>query len=184
MEIKFRTELGELLTHLGLSGDAVEIGVAEGRNAQVLISQPAITKLYMIDAWQQLPQTGDGGFDQKWHDSNHREALQRTEKFKEKRVVLKGLSSDMIKQIPDESLVLAYIDGWHSYEGCYADLESILPKVKTGGVVSCHDYLNLSYGVNKAVNTFLKLAGYSPSDIHTTVENGDRSMVSCWFIKK
>lgn len=182
MEIKFRTQFGELLEHLGLKGDAAEIGVAEGRNAQVLIASPAITKLYLIDNWATLNQSGDGSYPQAWHDGNYKEVLQRTKRFADKRVMLKGLSSEMIKQIPDDSLVLAYVDGDHSKNGCLSDLKAIYPKVKVGGVISCHDFLNLSYGVNEAVKEFTAEVGIT--EIHTTEENGDDSMVSCWFVKK
>lgn len=183
MEIKYRTQLGELLEHYGLKGHAVEIGNAEGRHAQVLISQPAITKLYMIDAWQTLNQTGDGAYSQAWHDNNWKEAHERVEPFKEKAVFLKGLSSEMIKEIPDDSLILAYVDGDHSFQGCLNDLRDIYPKVKKGGIISGHDYLNMFYGVNQAVSVFLSENGYSINDIHTTDEDGDTSMVSFWFVK-
>lgn len=180
MEIKYRTQLGELLNHFGLSGDAVEIGVAEGRNAEVLISQPAIKKLYLIDAWQRLEQAGDGANDQNWHDRNYKEAQERVSKFKEKAVFLKGLSQDMIKQIPDDSLVLAYIDGDHSYEGALRDLRAIYSKVKRGGIIAGHDYLNLSYGVNQAVTEFLENRTYLK--LHVIKEDED-SMASFWFVK-
>lgn len=187
MEIKYRTEFGKLLEHFGLSGHAAEVGVAEGRNSQVLIKQPAITKLYMIDAWTKLEQKGDGGSSQSWHDGNYKEAHERTEQFKSKRIVLKGLSGEMISQIPDDSLVFAYIDGDHSYKGCYSDLFSIWPKIKRGGVLAGHDYLNMNYGVNKAVKDFVlnhciqeRILGFT---IHTTEEDGDKNMVSFWFVK-
>lgn len=184
MEISYRNELGKLLEYLGLKGDAVELGNAEGRHAQVLISQSAITKLYLIDSWQTLNQSGDGAREQEWHDNNFKECHERVEPWKEKAVFLKGLSSEMIKHIPDDSLVLAYIDGDHSYKGCMADLVAIYPKVKKGGILSLHDVLSLSYGVNLAVKDFRDENGYTQQDIHYTEEDGDRAMVSCWFIKK
>lgn len=183
MEIQFRTQLPELLKHFGLHGHALECGVAEGRNAQMLIQSEQITKLYLIDAWQHLEQSGDGGYEQQWHDNNYKEVLQRTAKFKEKRVILKGLSSEMIKQIPDDSLIFAYVDAHHSYQGCYQDLLNIYPKMKVGGIISCHDYLNLEYGVNKAVKDFISQLEIPLKDVHVTEENGDKSMVSCWFVK-
>jgi len=184
MEIKYRSQLGLLLEHFGLKGDAVEIGVAEGRNAQVLITQTSITKLYMIDYWGNLNQSGDGGFPQSWHDKNYKEALQRTKNHLEKRVILKGLSGEMIKQISDDSLVLAYIDGDHSFQGCLNDLNAIYPKVKTGGIISGHDVLNKDYVVGDALKVFISENGYLESDIHYTEENGDLNMVSFWFVKK
>lgn len=180
MEIKYRTQFPELLEHLGLKGDAVEVGVAEGRNAAVLISSPQILRLYLIDAWQQLNQQGDGGYDQSWHDNNRKEVHERIATHKDKAVILKGISKDMIKTVPDDSLIFAYIDGDHSFEQCWNDLLNIYPKVKIGGVIALHDYLNPAYGVGRAVHKFWS----DPEDIHTTEEDGDLAMVSCWFIKK
>jgi hypothetical protein len=184
MEIKYRTQFGELLESMGLEGAAAEVGVAEGRNAQVLISSPAITRLYLIDAWTQLDQPGDGGYEQPWHDNNLKEVYERVAPWKEKAVIMKGLSYNMIRQIPDNHLVLAYLDGDHSYWGAYQDLVTIYNKVKSGGIIAGHDYLNPAYGVNKAVKSFLAFNGYSQLDIHVTEEDGDTSMVSFWFIKK
>lgn len=184
MEIKYRTQFGELLEHLGLKGDAAEIGVAEGRNAEVLISKPAIEKLYLIDAWTHIAQPGDGGYHQSWHDNNWKEVHERVEPWKDKAVFLKGLSGEMIKQIPDDSLIFGYVDGDHTYHGCLSDLNKIYPKITKGGVLAGHDFLNFSYGVNKAVGTFIFENHYIPNDIHVTEEDGDISMVSFWLIKK
>jgi hypothetical protein len=184
MEIKYRTEFGGLLNHFGLVGPAAEIGVAECRHSQVLISQPAITKLYMVDAWSRLNQLGDGSNSDEWHSNNWNECHERVEPWKEKAVFLKGMSHTMIKEIPDDSLIFAYIDGDHSFGGCFSDLLNIYPKVKTGGIISLHDAINLSYGVNKALRLLLSQNAYSYEDVHFTEENGDEAMVSAWFVKK
>lgn len=186
MEIKYRTQFGELLEHLGLMGDAVEIGVAEGRNAEVIIASPNISKLYLIDNWSHLDQPGDGSYPQSWHDNNFKEAHERVKPFKEKAIFLKGFSSDMIKQIPDDSLIFAYIDGDHSEIGCLSDLRQVYRRVIKGGVIAFHDFLNHStnYGVNRAVHTLLSQYDYDADVVHLTEEDGDLSMVSGWFIKK
>jgi hypothetical protein len=186
MEIKYRTQFGELLESLGLKGDAVEVGCAECRNAQVLISQPAITKLYMIDAWEHLNQSGDGGYPGEWHSNNWKECHERVGPWKEKSVFLKGMSNTMIKEIPDDSLIFAYIDGDHSFDGCYSDLIGVFPKVKVGGVIACHDIKNMEYGVSDALRKCLlgDEKDYYQEDLHYTEEDGDEMMVSVWFIKK
>jgi len=186
MNINFRTQFGELLDHLGLKGDAVEIGIAEGANAAHIISWPQIERLYLIDSWIELPQKGDGGFPQQWHDINLKAAQDSLEPYKEKAIWLRGLSQDMIDSIPNDSLVFAYLDGDHSYNGCLSDLQRIYPKVRSGGVISGHDYLSPQYGVNEAVKCFVSESNnkYTMSDIHTTFEDGDDSMVSFWFVKK
>lgn len=189
MEIEYRTQFGQLLEYYGLMGNAAEIGVAEGRNASTLIAHPSIAKLYLIDAWTHLNQKGDGHQPQSWHDGNFEEAKRRMRGFEHKAVFLKGMSTEMIKHIPDDSLIFAYVDCDHSKVGCLADLNAIYPKLKQGGILAGHDYLAPQYGVNEAVKEFVILLGkkdpYGVSrDIHQTEEDGDKSMVSFWFVKK
>jgi hypothetical protein len=186
MDILYRTQFGELLEHLGLKGDAVEIGAAECRHAQVLISQPAITKLYIIDGWSRLSQIGDGSNSDEWHANNWKECHERVEPWKDKAVFLKGMSHTMIKEIPDDSLIFAYIDGDHSESGCLSDLRGVYRKVRTGGVIAFHDFLShsVNYGVNRAVHTLLRQYDYPADAVHLTEEDGDLAMVSGWFIKK
>lgn len=181
MEIKYRNELGKLLNHFGLSGPAVEIGVAEGRHAEILASHPEITKLYLIDAWRTLPQKGDGGYDQQWHDKNYTEVQQRVSKHKDKVVLLRGMSNEMVKEIPADSLVLAYVDCDHTYEGCLNDLIRVYDKVKKGGIIAGHDYKNHAYGVYRAVNDFVTILDVAPS-IHV-IEEDESPMASFWFQK-
>lgn len=176
--IKYRTEIYKLLDHFNLEGHAAEIGVAEGKNAEVMASWPQITKLYLIDSWQHLHQAGDGGYEQKWHDNNLKEVRQRMEPFP-KAVIMQGLSAEMIAQIPDDSLVYAYIDCDHSYEGCLSDLHDVWPKLKEGGLLAGHDYENPAYGVKDAVRAFAFILN---ADI-SVIEEDHWSMASFWFRK-
>lgn len=45
-----------------------------------------------------------------------------------------------------------YIDANHSYDGVKRDLELYIPKVKKGGVIAGHDYVENWVGVRKAVD--------------------------------
>ena len=50
-------------------------------------------------------------------------------------------------------LILFFIDGDHSYEGCKADIEAWLPKLREGGVMAGHDYEHPQFpGVKKSVD--------------------------------
>ena len=84
--------------------------------------------------------------------------------------VIKGYSVDVAKTIPDESLDWVYIDADHRYEAVKADLKAWFPKVRKGGVMSGHDYMNFVYkapfgdyvyGVKQAVKEFMKEHGYT-----------------------
>lgn len=83
--------------------------------------------------------------------------------------VIKGYSTEVAKTILDGSLDWVYIDADHRYEAVKADLEAWFPKVRKGGVMSGHDYMNFVsrspsgdyvYGVKQAVKEFCKKYGY------------------------
>jgi len=68
--------------------------------------------------------------------------------------IIKGFSfdPDLISKFDDESIGYLYIDGDHSYKGCYNDLKNWYSKVKKGGLVLGDDG-NLEE-IKKAVNDF------------------------------
>lgn len=153
-EIRYREELWQLLQ--GKQGDIAEIGVAEGLFSHDMLHWPVyFSRLYMVDHWKYVPGTnGDSSHPQEWHDRNYREAIARVKRFKERVVVLRGDSADMARLVPDQSLILAYLDADHRYEAVLRDLKAWHPKVKPGGIVAVHDYEMEKYGVKKAVKEF------------------------------
>lgn len=184
MFIQFRHQLGELLTHYNLPRVVLELGVAEGWFTKDILKWD-LDRLYLIDNWATIAsQTGDGAFNQEWHDKNYLQLLERVEPFKYKVEIFRGLTTEMAKNIPDESLGLIYIDACHEYDAVKKDLEMYYQKVVPGGIIALHDYKNFSYGVNSAVKDFAVNYGYTMADINETEEGGDQSMVSAWFIKK
>lgn len=148
--IKYRRELYKLLPP---NFHSVEIGVAEGYfSAEILESGAGLH--YMVDAWQYLPQYGDGGNAQTWHDQNYFAAVARVAKYDGRVKILRGLSTHMAHEIPDGSLDLVYIDGDHSYDGCKADINAYWSKLKIGGIMAFHDFEAPEYGVKPAVLEF------------------------------
>ena len=65
--------------------------------------------------------------------------------------ILEGLTTDVVKTVPDKTLDLVFIDADHSYDAIKQDIKDWLPKVKEHGTISGHDYGNVP-GVGKAVN--------------------------------
>lgn len=153
MEIKHRTELNKLMGKKQLVG--AEIGVAQGLHSRDILTNWNIKKLYLVDNWATIEgQAGDAGTQQGWHDTNINNVKILIKPFVGKTKLLKGLSVDMAKQVANESLDFIYLDGDHSYEGVTADLKAWAPKVKKGGIIAGHDYLQAEYGVQKAVLEF------------------------------
>lgn len=178
LEIKFRKDLGLLLSHFSLPRVVCEVGNAEGRFSQE-ICQWGIDRLYMIDLWQRIVgQSGDGNFPNEWHENNFMEAMQRTSQWQHKVTVLRGLAKDMIPMIPDNSLGIVYIDAAHDYDSVVSDLVLSFKKVVSGGIISGHDYLGYP-SVNRAVNDFCGNCGYKINIIPEDEPNN----ASFYFIK-
>jgi hypothetical protein len=120
---------------------ALEVGVWKGAFAGRLLRRSnSIERYYMLDPWRRLEgwnkpfNVGDSEF-----EDIFREAIEATEFSGEKRVVLRGTTSEMIGQIPDASLDFAYIDGDHTLRGVTIDLISVFPKIKAGGFLAGDD---------------------------------------------
>lgn len=180
MEIKYRSQLVDLLKHLNLPLVAVEVGVAEGYFSKDLLNA-GLDKLYSVDAWETLNQKGDGGFPQDFHDKNYTAAIERLKPFGGKSIILKGLSKDMAKNVPDNSCGLIYLDGDHSYNGVWSDLTCWFYKLVKGGIMATHDYLSPAYGTKQAFQEFVVLT--EASSIYAIPENKEED-AGAFFIKK
>jgi hypothetical protein len=151
MEIKSRIELHKLID---LRYPVAEIGCAEGLFSLEILQWGA--KLIMVDNWGHIPgQRGDGGYEQSWHEKNYMEAMNRVLPYRDRVTVLQGKSVSCADAVEDESLSMVYLDADHSYEGVRADLKVWLPKIRKGGIIAGHDYLNPDYGVRQAVDEIL-----------------------------
>lgn len=160
MKINHRSELWKLLEFC--SGDVAEVGVAEGRFSEEMLRWKCVNRIYMVDRWQCVPtQKGDASMPQKWHDKNYKEAATRIGKVGKPAHLLRGESVSIAqKYIADNTLILVYIDGDHSYTGVMTDLVTWVPKVIPRCYVALHDYLNKDYGVKQAVDEFCRSHGY------------------------
>lgn len=120
-----------------------EIGVWKGELAQkILQTCPSIEAYYMIDPWRRLSNWKKPfNVDQATFEGVMNEALSRTEKYSEKRIVLRGATVKKISMIPDDSLDAIYIDGDHTLRGITIDLINAYTKVKSGGLILGDDFV-------------------------------------------
>lgn len=119
-----------------------EIGVFRGKFAErVLDESPGITDYYMIDPWRHLEDWNKPA--NRAADEFHQifeEAMGRTARHEDRRVVLRGRTSEVIDKIPDGHLDLAYIDGDHTLRGIAIDLIRVWDKVRPGGWIGGDDF--------------------------------------------
>jgi hypothetical protein len=193
----------ELLKEIGLEfpyGYGVEIGTFKGEFSKEILQNWNGT-LYMIDVWRPL---GDEYLDfsnHAVHTNAYLEAMDNINKLEDRGVMIRATSEKASEIFVDNSLDFAYIDANHAYDFVVQDIKLWYPKVKSGGYLLGHDYIDLDwyndpnftenkkdkhiwngkfyhgiFGVNPAVDEFCKEYGY---DLTLTSE-----WFGTWLIKK
>ena len=119
-----------------------ELGVYKGKFAEFTLKNcPEIQQYIMIDPWRNLDNWNKpANKDDKKFEAYYQETLGKTEFAADKRIVLRGKTTEVIDQIEDGSLDMVYIDGDHTLKGIAIDLISLWPKVKANGFVTGDDF--------------------------------------------
>jgi len=159
-----RADFGELLNRLGLTGTGAEVGVENGFFARRVLDQWRGRLLYLVDVWQPM--------DDYWDVTNapEREQVLRLHRAVENvaphwgRVrIVQERSENAARLVPDAALDWVYLDANHEYGHVLRDLELWAPKVRPGGLIAGHDFLDEErhilgvrtvYGVKRAVHEF------------------------------
>jgi hypothetical protein len=119
-----------------------EIGVFRGGFAvKLLRSCDKIKTYYMIDPWRHLEDWNKpANTDNAMFDRLYEATLKRTDFATDKRVVLRGKTTEVIDNIPDNSLDFAYLDGDHTLKGIAIDLIRVYPKMKPVSWIGGDDF--------------------------------------------
>ncbi len=122
--------------------DVLELGVFRGAFAEHILRHcQSIMHYYMLDPWQHLDDWNKpSNFDQPSFDDAYSLAMAQTDFARERRIVLRGRTTETIDEISDESLDIAYIDGDHTLRGIAIDLIRTYPKIRPGGILGGDDY--------------------------------------------
>jgi Methyltransferase domain len=119
-----------------------EIGVYRGRfAAEILAACSSIQRYYMVDPWRHLENWNKpANTDDAQFSTYLAETKANTEFAADKRIILRGTTTEVLDQIPDGSLDFAYIDGDHTLHGICIDLIRVYPKVRAGGWIGGDDF--------------------------------------------
>lgn len=164
----------------------IEVGVERGRTTQVLMRDFPRLHLICIDPWapsieqtsrlfkwaQKIrPKLKDGSNlhkstdhvfrSQETHDSILRAAKRVFRRHRSRLTIIRATSIEAAKKLR-EKVDFVFIDGDHTR--CAGDIELFYPLVRTGGLLSGHDYGSKSsrrglWDVNKAVDKFASESG-------------------------
>lgn len=166
---KFREDLPFLFNQLGLTGLGVEVGVQRGSFSKHLLEHWHGAKLYLVDAWRTIEGYQDvANADHNAQLDNMAATFMAVYHYKERATIIRELSKDAVKLFEDCSLDFVFIDADHSYAGAKQDIALWEPKVRKGGVLCGHDYLDspigenniAEFGVKTAVNEWAQFTGH------------------------
>lgn len=130
----------DLYKSLGDGITGVEVGVCSGLNSTMLMLEcPNIKKLYGVDPYMAY-QDWTAFFHQEAQDEWWATANKNLKDWPDRYEFIRKPSEEAVSMWADKSLDFVFIDGDHSYEGARKDFEMYIPKVRSGGVVSGHDY--------------------------------------------
>ncbi len=162
--LRHRDQFGAFLNQLGLVGAGAEVGVEEGRFARRVLDQWRGRRLFLVDIWQPL----DG-----YRDVTNApapvqvarliRAVGRVAPHWERVRLIQQLSEEAARLVPDGSLDWVYLDADHEYTQVLRDLAAWTPKVRPGGLIAGHDFVDgdrviggvlTAFGVARAVREF------------------------------
>jgi hypothetical protein len=176
--IPFRGELPALLNRRHLVGCGAEVGVARGEFSESILGNWRGMHLISIDPWLQVaPEQYVDRYNmpQGEQDRLHDETRERLARYGDRSSVWRLTSVEASRRVPHHSLDFVYIDARHDYDSVREDLACWFDKVRPGGVIAGHDYMDARlergvYGVKSAVDEFF---GEKGLPVSTTFRDGD-----------
>jgi hypothetical protein len=156
-----RRKLYEMFADVGLRRGC-EIGVQRGRNAKVMVDVIPDLELYLVDPYEDCD-WGNRTYGSRHHEKMMGMALKRfvgNDKVK----LLRMYSADAVRRFEDGYFDFVYIDGMHLYDFVMQDQILWSRKVRPGGIVAGHDYVNRgdTIGVMYAVDDYTRRHGIWP----------------------
>ncbi len=158
-----RIQFPLLLNALSLTGEGVEVGVQCGVFSEIILREWHGRTLHCVDPWREFPQdkyVDVSNVDQRAHDDNYEHTQVRLRQFSERVHILRKSSREAAAKFVDGQLDFVYLDAQHHYQAVREDIDLWVPKVRRGGILAGHDYLNGEgaagvFGVKSAVDEFV-----------------------------
>ena len=163
----------KMVTNATENSHFVEVGVWKGRSASFMgveiINSNKDIKFDCIDTWEGSVEHKE--FDIVVNKELYNLFIENIEPVKNVINPIKLSSLDAVNLYDDESLDFVFIDASHEYEDVKNDILAWLPKVKVGGILAGHDYLQMWPGVIMAVDELLGVNNIEIDEL-------------CWIYKK
>ena len=136
--------------------DYIEVGVYNGASAKAVLDTGDCNHATLIDNWC-------------YEGASQAKSEEAVSQYKDKVRFIVGDSPKMLKHVA-EMFDIGYVDGDHSEEGCIADMLSMLPLIRSDGVMFVDDLDHpLHPYLHRVVEKFAKQYGLNMMfhDSHT-----------------
>jgi hypothetical protein len=173
--VQLRTQLHLLLNDRGFK-NGVEVGVQKAEYSKYLLENTKLF-MYLVDIWEYQPGYRDPANVSTIEQENYMKiAVKALQGYEDRYKIIRKYSVDAAKDFEDNSLDFVYLDAQHTWAACTADLIAWYPKVRSGGLMAGHDFLNaygdtpheMVYEVETAVREFIADKNV---ELHTTWPN-------------
>ena len=174
-----RQYLANLYKQLGFKRGA-EIGVGGGVFSEMICQANPQVELWAVDAWQTYEEYPDFRF-QEYLDKDY---IKAQEKLKPYNVhIQKTFSMEAVQEFQDGFLDFVYVDGNHTHPWIDDDIREWSAKVREGGIVSGHDYIEGHTPVIEAVDSYVLHHRCGPLFlVGDPRENGsNEELILSWF---
>jgi hypothetical protein len=150
------TTIPELISEFGYKVGA-EIGVSKAAYTKVIFDKNPSLKMYCIDPWTRYWVVRN-------QERQNRYQVMAKETLKDFDVqFLVKTSKEALVDIADNSLDFVYIDALHDFDNVMFDIIEWSRKVRTGGMVSGHDFVYFhDCGVIPAVEAYTRAHNINP----------------------
>lgn len=177
-----RTGLPGLLAVMG-ARVGVEVGVQCGEfSAFLLENWPG--QLYLVDSWEHQ---ASGYIDvanvsNAEHEANYEATLEAMRPFEGRYGIIRGCSVCAAGFFEDGTLDFVHLDANHSYEAVSEDLAAWLPKLRPGGLMCGHDFVDYDgpLGEFRVRSAVLKFCRETNRRVYASRE----AWPSLWFFVK
>jgi O-methyltransferase len=140
-----------------IEGEFAEIGVFQGASSKLICEFKGERALHLFDTFEGLPEPGNFDSPERVTAGQYAHRMEdvRTYLGKYSNVHLyRGLFPDSAGPVADKRFAFVNIDV-DLYEGTYATLEFIYPRMNRGALLMSHDYASL-IGVRRAFDEFFR----------------------------
>ena len=140
---KTRTELAAIFDAKHYTRGA-ELGVQSGGFARHNLERWKACKDYLlVDIWRQQRNYVDlANVDNANQEILFKTTLQNIRPFESKTRICRNLTANCVKFETDGWFDVVYVDARHNYQGAMDDMLKWWPKIKAGGVLAGHDYMD------------------------------------------